>query len=1066
MRRLVLFLLLLASTVTAQTTITIDGTDQYTLNDHPRIFLDGSSGTLTADFKDPDGSGGSVAPRATVGDEVFDAMVAVVRPCVSDYLNCSVGSGDGYMVAFAALDWYMDNTQTASLTAAKYWINNVEKLYIIGSHGGLTTEFGCAWGANSCDQASYPDWAALDYIHIAFAYSVIRSELTAGQRTTFSQKMLNVPTMHNGDGGCDDQLELVSGATANYTTGASTITGSGFTGMTNGRIVVVKPKILTTNAGWGIIDTVDNDGQITLTEPLEYYNGGNWGSTSGGIIYELQPWTSSTCGAVYMMMNERNAYYGTFGEQYTTGLAETVAAGATSFDVDDASGFPTAPFVIYTSLGGEYMRVTNVASNTLTVTRGYWGSPDVIHYSTRSVSFRRWYPRGTEGENVTQNKFITKMAGIAAVALALADEDGTAANYWMTHIVQSMANYTMPDIRLQWTGFTNAGNRYQFARTIPNLGKILVMLRDMTVVGGAPSLDLTNGNFWKNIVDATLYLSYPNYSTAGQGSYLDIMGWGQSTLGSPEKWNQHWIGLTQYLYPGSDQAKYLRWWTENTAQFYDQTFLTTNAGYYRMIFDFLLFLRSDDTTTDYRSVYAKTKAFNVVDDPPGQPRGAWVSRSGFTSANDTLIVAESRQQGGSPYSDNTSDHNGFPYTNPGAYRIYKVGYLMTANGVYDIGQDDDTNMLLFGGVHNVKPDGYWLEDWIDRADSDADWGAARINLTNVYVAGANASRALRYLVHLRGGANDYLVVYDDMASSSGNTKSFNLDYDEDCSTFTTALPNVVCRAADRSLLTDVIYPSGSGVAKSTSSLTYAERLTLCASSDGSTCDATNTAADFLLVHMPLAAPTGNMPTVSGLGTIDADFRGVQIEDATMPAVAVFPKVGQEYDGLTFTSSYSGTGANLVMGLEPGIYDVSLTGTGIVANDVSVDGDGTLYWESAAGDIVITQEGQPPPPVILTTSCPNAPVGVAYTCTLTGTCSDTPCDWLRTGNLPTGLSEANEGNTSIQITGTPSGPGGSYPFNYSLTDNSTNSDNQDLSIQVVISVTTKLSGAVPSGVRIE
>jgi hypothetical protein len=236
-----------------------------------------------------------------------------------------------------------------------------------------------------------------------------------------------------------------------------------------------------------------------------------------------------------------------------------------------------------------------------------------------------------------------------------------------------------------------------------------------------------------------------------------------------------------------------------------------------------------------------------------------------------------------------------------------------------------------------------------------------VNATNAYVESSYATRALRYLVHFKAGDDDYLVVYDDMASSSGNTKSFNLYYDEDCTTFTHILPNIVCRASDRSLLTDVIYPSGSDIAKSYSSETYAEKLTLCASTNGSTCDATNTDADFLLVHMPLAAPTGSMPTVAGLGTIDANFRGVEIKDASKPGVAIFPKVGATYSDASFTTTHSGTGQYLVMGLEPALYDVMRGGQEIV-NERSVDSNGTLYFESTSGAFTIGEAQGAPGPV--------------------------------------------------------------------------------------------------------
>ena len=71
---------------------------------------------------------------------------------------------------------------------------------------------------------------------------------------------------------------------------------------------------------------------------------------------------------------------------YTT-LAENIDSTQTSFTVADASVFPTTPFVI--TIDAEYMLVTGVTTNTLTVERGHEGSTQASHDEDALVE-NRW----------------------------------------------------------------------------------------------------------------------------------------------------------------------------------------------------------------------------------------------------------------------------------------------------------------------------------------------------------------------------------------------------------------------------------------------------------------------------------------------------------------------------------------------------------------------------------------------------------------------------------------------------------------------------------------------------
>ena len=265
-------------------------------------------------------------------------------------------------------------------------------------------------------------------------------------------------------------------------------------------------------------------------------------------------------------------------------------------------------------------------------------------------------------------------------------------------------------------------------------------------------------------------------------------------------------------------------------------------------------------------------------------------------------------------------------------------------------------MLLFGGAANLKSSSKdWQATWIDKSNGASDWAYARIDSLNAYTAAAAASRSLRHILHFKAGSPDFVVVYDDAASSSGKSKSFNLHYDEGCTTYSYAVPNVTCRASSSSLLSSIVYPSGSALATTQSTSKYGKRLAVCASADGTTCDATNTAADFLVVHQLSSDPNAAQLAVSGVATIDAGFRGVEIGGPN-PAVAVFPKVGATHDASSFATSHRGTAQYLVAGLEAGSYDVSRAGSGVFVNDQAVGADGTLYFTSVSGAFTVTRKG--------------------------------------------------------------------------------------------------------------
>jgi len=207
-----------------------------------------------------------------------------------------------------------------------------------------------------------------------------------------------------------------------------------------------------------------------------------------------------------------------------------------------------------------------------------------------------------------------------------------------------------------------------------------------------------------------------------------------------------------------------------------------------------------------------------------------------------------------------------------------------------------------------------------------------------------------------------------------------------------------------------------------------------------------------------------MPTITVLGTIDADFSGVQIEDATAPSVAVFAKVGADQASGSFTSTHSGTAQYVIAGINAGTYDVVRDASVTVADDYAVGNDGTIAFTSTAGAFVIG-DGTPAPPsiTITTTSLPNGEDAVAYAQTLTYSGGTAPVTWsLAAGSLCSGLSLHTD--TGV-LDGTPDTEE-TCNFTIGIVDDQSQSDTQALSItiQAAASALDVTTTSLPNGTR--
>ena len=496
--------------------------------------------------------------------------------------------------------------------------------------------------------------------------------------------------------------------------------------------------------------------------------------------------------------------------------------------------------------------------------------------------------------------------------------------------------------RLQQGGSSNYGSGRQLSEN----AYVTAILKSFS---GSPSLDRSGGNWFKNAVPAYLYSTLPDYESR-------FLPWGQPDVAQTADYGtQRWapVMLAGIYGPSSTETKYWNHWQRTVTRQYTPANLISGANS-RLVPFAMIYLQESDPQADYKRAYPHQRAFTSVDGDPGYALQAWISRTGWSSSNDTLVFATAMP------SSWTTDHIGKQPA--GAYKIYKKGWLLTEDGPHHTGAAADSNMPLFGGGGADAPVRLTSIDGNQSDDTNNAYTFVRINMAPAYARTATATRALRYLIHFKkAGTQEYIVAYDDLASSSGTSKTVNLYFDKtpgEASAMTSSsAPSLVWTGPNRRLSTAVVLPETTALVSSyAANLPYSHKVSLCASRDGVTCDATNTSCEFLMVHRPSNSVLDGMPFVSALETIESGFLGVQIAGAD-PKVAVFPRSNASARSVGFRTSHPGSAQVFVTGLASGTYDFRRDGD-VICGAVQVASTGGLYCESPSGGIRVIPTGSP------------------------------------------------------------------------------------------------------------
>lgn len=903
MRILAALLLLCSLTVAAQEpTITLNGT-AYTMTAHPRVFFNPA---LDARIKYNAGP----APKAVNTNVAWNAMTSHAASFLSAFpynnLDNSHAYQDGSAAFLYAQIWYADNSQTSYLTAAVYLLNNVEKYVPFLC---IETTKDCVNGGDGFYAGSYgpaywePNWTA--------AYELMRGQMTTLQQQTFANKFLNDlnTVLGGGIGGspstsCTNRSSITT-ATVTFSSGNITASAPLFG---SGQSIQVGDWIYANNTDTGgVIAAVTDSTHARIESDLA----SSFGSYSGTIFYLNSSFTAGDCGWHWVIKHDWYTTYSVIGS---------------------TTAYPSA---------------------------GLYGGGN-----------------GTGSFNLT----LSSIWGMQNALLSLADDDvnfSTRTSPQITAIYNNWYTGTFLGLNEKnYTGFTPTGSVYGIFRA-----NTFYPLTAYGVVNSVVSPPPLMSGVWAKNFTHHFYLNTFPSCPAQEPEY------GQS-FGPDSSFNSfmpYVPGLPALItiYKNDPEGQYLNYWMQNiwstcadptgtipgTSLKWSTPGLQQNGNSNQV--QAWWFLYTDPVYT-LNSALPTGSIDNVIDDPTGQAMAGAMSRTGYTSITDTLTEIFALA---APFQDHNLPQGG---NNPGAYRIHKGSFMLADDsgaGNYGSGGPQSMSMEV-GGDTNISSS-YPFIAKMPLGHSDANYAYAETDSTQSYLAGANATAVLRHWLHFKEtGKQDFIVIYDYVTSSSGNTKQTYLHYPQGAvshpstptgsTTFTS--PNVTSTFNGNSfisnvdaaqLLTTILSPAGTNsvyayTQNSNGSYTggsgYTFRVSVCASTTGSSCDTGNTTAEFTVVHEPVAGTGNTMPTTAMLATVDGSHRGIQVS-GTAPKVAIVPIGTGLLTSASWTSTHTGSGQYVIAGMSAGTYTVKLAGATILTPTVAA-GDSTISFDSTAGAFIV------------------------------------------------------------------------------------------------------------------
>jgi hypothetical protein len=894
--------LAIASISFAQSVVTLQGTT-YTLKDFPRMLWDGPGGSITVRVKDPDGAGPLTAPKATADNPAWVALGNTVAAAIGSYQSDRSQKRAGDQALAFAQYWYSDNYRTAARDAALYMLHHIESYVPFVC---LETQDQCGINNGGYSILSYgpaywlPNWMA--------AYNLMRSEMTPQERRDFAGKILNDRSNWGGTN--------ASGSTS--CSNPTAATGANVNSVSGTTVTVNAPIFGTTvNVGdW--LYTIASNGQLTRVASIldsTHATTESSFSTANGPLYSrpavFQPATD--CGFVWFVKHDPN----------------TASAIGSPAEYPQSGGS-----------GSSYPESNLVYSNT-------WG--------------------------------------LLPAFLSLTEDDPNAASRSIRELQLIYGfwhdgSYTYAN--QHWSGFTQSGSAYTVYRGYQFLpGTALAIVNSLQTPP-----DLLSGNWTKGLLPAFYYSYFP-------GSPNAQIQWGQAqpSGASLASYRLHGLAMLLRIFAGSPAAAYANYWMRNIwradnagfgSTFTPDTlgFTSANLSRYPTLDAsaqawIYLFTDPEDAQTSLDSTM-RQKAFNVADGPYAFNK--LISRTGFGDPMDTVVFlqADAMQSGGWDHMWNGG--------NFGSYKILKNNYLLAEDGTGNAGSiqnagadafvsgQQGSNYVQLGSDANINQavSAIGMPRAHDR-DPENRFAYAMVDSTGGYLNDAahlnsalSGGRVHRHLLHLKKpGTQDFVIVYDDVATVTGVKKTTFLHYPANgadprgttaysAGRVTSTYPGTGHNDAAQ-LLTAILSPAGENTVSVSNDGLYAGgrgnswRVSMCASANGSACDTANLQGEFLIIHEAVAGIGNSMPETAMLAT-DVNWRGVEI-GGTSPKVALFARKGIRYTAATFTSTHPGRAQIAVAGLAAGSYAIG----GPTGGTATAGDDGVLYFEGEAGTYSIS-----------------------------------------------------------------------------------------------------------------
>jgi hypothetical protein len=647
------------------------------------------------------------------------------------------------------------------------------------------------------------------------------------------------------------------------------------------------------------------------------------------------------------------------------------------------------------------------------------------------------------------NLTMAQLYGHIMTGLALADDDPRA-QMLLTQSYTFWYQWYWAWAKSNWTGFNQGGSRYTCYRLHPYNTEIVLAIKNST------GLDVSSGVYLERQLAYYPFLTLPN----GSEPYGATDDWGTTggSCSNPQDAMTAPLAAT-WLYSSDPLVPFLNYWYGTTFGFANNAGALAPSGNLVYTLRPYLFMAPTATQTipsgnlptqyvfkdnDYsQCTTALTSAYCYT---TAQYSGAFDHAESWSSWATTATAVFQRAGWLSP---GTFDHyceGQGTGCDTISYHIYRGGYLLApSEDDNNPGGSADNTIQLGGSDSNYLTPSYApIARWASTdpgGDSASRYAYWMVDGSNIFASATGVTRAQRHVIHFKkSGAQDYVVSYDDVASSAGQEIEAFWHY--------SSAPSLGTLSATYGNGTTSIASKFLPVSGTLAQTTLSDGIGICASSNGSSCNTSATSFEEIAIHLPSSGTGAAMPTISQdlCTATGGNCTVAEIMDPTSPKVAVFARQGALLTSVSFTTMTPTTEQYLIAGLSPGTYNVTVNGS-TVASGVAVNaGDDTLYFESTNGTVVVTQ-GTAQPDFSLTTTPSTQTVtagdSTVYTATVDALAGFTGTVTLGVSGLPSGASGSfspatisTSGSSTLTIPTTSGTAAGTYTVTITGTSGST------------------------------